>query len=115
MAMGGRAGYLGEFEQIVLLAVARLGSAAYGMRIRAEIEQRGERKATIGAVYATLERLAAKGLVRQTESPGGTERSGLARRFYDITPAGKEALEEARDLQARMWAGLKIRIHRRRA
>ena len=112
--MGGRAGYLGEFEQVVLLAVARLGSEAYGMRIRAEIEQRANRKTTIGAVYATLERLAAKGFVTDTEAPGGSERSGLARRFYAISPAGKAALEDARELQARMWAGLKIRIHRRR-
>src|SRR5690242_12820693 len=98
--MGGRAGYLGEFEQVVLLAVARLGVEAYGMRIRAEIEHRGDRKATIGAVYATLERLSAKGYVRETESPGGSERSGLARRFYSLTQAGKVALEEARDLHA---------------
>ena len=113
--MAGRAGYLGEFEQVVLLAVARLGADAYGMRIRAEIERRGDRKATIGAVYATLERLTAKGYVRQTESPGGSERSGLARRFYAVTPAAKVALEEARDLHARMWAGLKIRVDRRRS
>lgn len=112
--MGGRAGYLGEFEQVVLLAVARLAREAYGMRIRAEIEQRGDRKATIGAVYATLERLQAKGYVRQIELAGGSERSGLARRFYSITPAGKNALEDARDLQARMWAGLKIHVQRRR-
>ena len=112
--MGGRAGYLGEFEQVVLLAVARLGREAYGMRIRAEIEHRGDRKATIGAVYATLERLQAKGHVRQAEAPGGSERSGLARRFYSVTPAGKAALEDARHLQARMWAGLKIHVHRRR-
>jgi DNA-binding PadR family transcriptional regulator len=112
--MGGRAGYLGEFEQVVLLAVARLGREAYGMRIRAEIEQRGDRKATIGAVYATLERLQAIGYVRQIESAGGSERSGLARRFYSLTPAGKGALEEARDLQARMWAGLRIHVQRRR-
>ncbi len=111
--MGGRAGYLGEFEQVVLLAVARLGASAYGMRIRAEIERRGDRKATIGAVYATLERLTAKRYVRETESPGGSERSGLARRFYAVTPAGKMALEEARALHTRMWAGLKIRVHRR--
>jgi PadR family transcriptional regulator PadR len=84
------------------------------MRIRAEIEQRGDRKATIGAVYATLERLQAKGYVRQIESAGGSERSGLARRFYSLTPAGKGALEEARDLQARMWAGLRIHVQRRR-
>jgi PadR family transcriptional regulator PadR len=109
----GRGEYLGEFEQVVLLAVARLGAEAYGMRIRAEIETRAGRRATIGAVYATLERLVAKGYARQADRPGGAERSGLARRFYTITPAGKTALEGARDLQARMWAGLRIRPDRR--
>lgn len=108
-----RGGYLGEFEQIVLLAIARLGPDAYGMRIRSEIETRAGRAATIGAVYATLERLVAKGLAKATEAPGGAERSGLARRFYTLTAAGKTALEHARDLQARMWAGLKIRLDRR--
>lgn len=108
-----RSGYLGEFEQVVLLAVARLGADAYGMRIRSEIEARAGRRATIGAVYATLERLVAKGLAREADAAGGAERSGLARRFYTITPAGKSALESARDLQARMWAGLKIRLDRR--
>jgi DNA-binding PadR family transcriptional regulator len=111
----GRSGYLGEFEQIVLLAVARLGDEAYGMRIRAEIEDRAGRRATIGAVYATLERLVAKGYVRQADAPGGEERSGLARRFFTTTRDGETALEEARDLQTRMWAGLKLPGARRRS
>jgi DNA-binding PadR family transcriptional regulator len=111
----GRGGYLGEFEQVVLLAVARLGHEAYGMRIRAEIEQRAGRSASIGAVYATLERLVAKGHVRETDVPGGAERSGLAKRFYAVTAAGRTALEEARDLQARMWAGLKWTGDRRKS
>ena len=113
--MGGRVGYLGEFEQVVLLAVARLGAEAYGMAIRTEIARRAGRQAAIGAVYSTLERLTAKGYVSEADSPGGSERSGLARRFYAITPSGKTALENARDLQARMWAGLTIRIDRRKS
>jgi PadR family transcriptional regulator len=111
----GRGAYLGEFEQVVLLAVARLADEAYGMRVREEIERRAGRRATIGAVYATLERLVSKGLARETDEPGGAERSGLARRFYAITPAGKTSLEDARDLQARMWSGLKLRPERRRS
>jgi PadR family transcriptional regulator, regulatory protein PadR len=111
----GRSGYLGEFEQVVLLAVARLGDEAYGMRIRGEIEARTGRKATIGAVYATLERLVAKGYVRQADKPGGEERSGLARRFFTVTRSGQQSLEDARDLQMRMWAGLKLRGARRRS
>ena len=70
----GRGEYLGEFEQVVLLAVARLKDEAYGMRVREEIESRAGRRATIGAVYATLERVVSKGLARETDLPGGDER-----------------------------------------
>jgi DNA-binding PadR family transcriptional regulator len=111
----GRGDYLGEFEQVVLLAIAHLEGDAYGMRVRAEIESRAKRRTTIGAVYATLERLVTKGYARQTEMAGGAERSGLARRFYEITPAGTAALEGTRDLQTRMWAGLKLKPSRRRS
>src|SRR5436190_3635153 len=111
----GRGEYLGEFEQVVLLAVARLEDEAYGMRVREEIETRAGRRSSIGAVYATLERLVGKGYARETEVPGGAERSGLAKRFYEITPAGKGAVEGARNLQARMWSGLRLRQERRRS
>lgn len=104
----GTSGYLGEFEQIVLLAVARLGEDAYGMKIRREIEERAGRSASIGAVYATLDRLEAKGYVRARDDDSG----GRARRFFVLAPAGLAALESARDLQARMWAGLRIRVKR---
>jgi PadR family transcriptional regulator PadR len=100
----GSSGYLGEFEQVVLLAVARLGGDAYGMTIRREIEARARRSASIGAVYATLDRLELKGYVRHRDQAGGR-----ARRFFQITPAAVEALEAARTLQTRMWAGVQLR------
>jgi PadR family transcriptional regulator PadR len=101
--------YLGEFEQIVLLAVARLGNDdAYGMRIRREIEDRAGRSAAIGAVYATLDRLQSKGYLRARDDDAG----GRARRFFAITPGGIDALEAARDLQARMWSGLRMPLKR---
>ncbi len=106
----GRGEYLGEFEQIVLLAVARSEGDAYGMRIRREIEARTERSVTIGAVYATLDRLEGKGLLQSRDDSAG----GRARRFFGITPAGIDALEAARDLQARMWSGLRLRRATRR-
>ena len=106
----GRGDYLGEFEQIVLLAVARSDDEAYGMRIRREIEARTERAVTIGAVYATLDRLAAKGFLQSRDDSA----AGRARRFFAITPAGVDALEAARDLQARMWSGLRLRRAARR-
>ena len=99
-----RGEYLGEFEQVVLLAVARLGKDAYGMRIRQEIEERTGRAVTIGAVYATLDRLDTKAYVRPRDEAGGR-----ARRFFDIQAAGVDALETARQIQSRMWAGLRLK------
>ena len=107
--MGGRQTYLGEFEQVVLLAVVRLKDDAYGAAIRREIEARGERPVTIGAAYATLDRLVAKGYLRCREVPGGPERGGSARRYFSVTPSGVAALQDVRELQARMWRGIDLR------
>jgi PadR family transcriptional regulator PadR len=102
--MGGRQSYLGEFEQIVLLAVARLKDDAYGLGVRSEIAERTGRAVTIGAMYATLDRLEAKGYLRSRDEA----HDGRARRFFALTAEGVEALEIARDLQQRMWAGLRL-------
>ncbi|HKW01421.1 MAG TPA: helix-turn-helix transcriptional regulator [Vicinamibacterales bacterium] len=107
----GRGGYLGEFEQIVLLAVARLERERYGMEIRREIEERTGRQISIGAVYATLDRLERKGFVQQRQEAD----TGRARRFFAITAAGVKALESSRDIQARMWSGLQLRRALRRS
>ena len=101
--------YLGEFEQIVLLAVVRLARDAYGTSIRREIEARGGRSVSIGAAYATLDRLVDKGYLKAREIAGGAERGGSARRYFTITAAGIKALEEARAMQARMWDGIDLR------
>ena len=100
-----RGDHLGEFEQIVMLAVARLGDDAYGMRIRREIESRTGRAASLGAVYATLDRLADKDLLRVRRD----ETAGRPRWFFTLTPAGVAAIETARDIQTRMWAGLSLK------
>jgi PadR family transcriptional regulator PadR len=107
--MGGRQTYLGEFEQVVLLAVLRLKDEAYGAAIRREIEGRGGRAVTIGAAYATLDRLAEKGYLRCREVPGGPERGGAVRRYFAVTPRGVAALEDVRELQERMWRGIDLR------
>lgn len=99
--------YLGEFEQIVLLAVWRLDHDGYGVRIRQEIEARTGRPVTIGAVYATLERLARKGCVKPVMGEPTAARGGRAKRYYQITRTGTAALEDARRQLARMWQGLR--------
>ena len=104
-----RGDYLGELEQLIMLAVARLEGDAYGMSIRREIEQRGGRHVAIGAVYATLERLEDKGYVRNVRREAHPDRDGRARRFFELTRSGVDALQAAGALQQRMWAGLHLR------
>ncbi len=98
--------YLGEFEQLVLLALLRLGADAYGMTIRREIEQRAGRPVSIGAAYATLERLEAKGYVRSKLGKPTAERGGRAKRFYKLKPAGETVLRDSLQTVARMAKGL---------
>ena len=104
-----RGEYLGELEQIVLLAVARLAGDAYGMSIRREIESRTGRSVAIGAVYSTLERLQEKGFTETVRPRGDADRDGRARKFFSITRTGIAALDSAAEMQTRMWAGLRLR------
>lgn len=101
--------YLGEFEQLVLLAVARLGEKGYGATIRAEIEESGGRPATLGAVYATLSRLEEKGCVVSWQGESTARRGGRAKRHFRLLPAGERALVESRRMLDRMWEGVKLR------
>lgn len=98
--------HLGEFEQIVILALLHLGERAYGMKIRREIEERTDREVSIGAVYTTLDRLEEKGLVSSRMGEPTPERGGKAKRFFRVERAGVEALEESRRQIVRMWEGL---------
>jgi DNA-binding PadR family transcriptional regulator len=111
--MAGRQSYLGEFEQVVLLAVVRLEAEASGTNIRREIEARGGRHVSIGAAYATLDRLVDKGYLHTRDASGTADREGAARRYFSITSEGVVALERARSLQARMWEGIELRRRRK--
>jgi PadR family transcriptional regulator len=97
---------LGEFEYLVMLALLRLSADAYGMRVRREIAERTARDATIGAVYATLDRLETKGLVAGALSDPTPERGGRAKRVFHLTGAGMEAVNRARRESASMLEGL---------
>lgn len=107
--------YLGEFEQMVILAVLRLGNEAYGMTVRRELERTARRRVTIGSVYGTLERLEEKGLMRSWRGEPETVRGGRSRRYFRVEPAGERALAEARDMMSRMWKGVEIVPGRRPA
>ena len=98
--------FLGEFEQVVLLAVAQLGEDGYGTTIRHEIERRTRRRVSVGAVYATLARLEEKGLVASWYGDSTAKRGGRSKRHYRLEPAGAGALEATRSMLDRMWDGL---------
>jgi PadR family transcriptional regulator, regulatory protein PadR len=99
---------LGEFEQLILLAILRLGDAAYGVTIRAELAERAERNIAPGALYTTLERLEAKGLIKSRMSDPTPQRGGRAKRFVSVTTAGRQALMRARRTYDRMVYGLEL-------
>jgi DNA-binding PadR family transcriptional regulator len=103
-----RADALGEFEQLVLLAIVRLSSDAYGSTIRREIEDRTDRSIAIGALYTALDRLERKGFVTSTMSDPTPQRGGRAKRYFRLRPSGVAALRRSREALTRMWAGVEL-------
>lgn len=99
---------LGEFEQIVLLAILRLEDSAYGVTIQAEIESCAGRKTTPGALYTTLERLERKGLLCARSGEPTPARGGRAKRFYSVTKEGHARLVDAQSAFRRLLAGLNL-------
>jgi DNA-binding PadR family transcriptional regulator len=97
---------LGEFEQVVLLAVLRLDGAAYAVPVRREIEKRTRRSVARGALYVTLERLEDKGYVESWLGGATPERGGRAKRFYRVRPVGLAALRDSWLALNSMWEGL---------
>jgi len=108
----GRREHLGELEQIVLLAVVRLGDDAYGVPIRLEIEQRTGRALTVGALYRTLDRLESKGYVTSWFGAPTAERGGRSKRYFKLRSSGLRALRASRDALAAMWEGLEPQVTR---
>lgn len=97
---------LGEFEQLVLLALLRLGHEAYGVTIRTELESRAGRPVSLAAVYTTLERLERKGYVCHHLGPSTPERGGRRKKFFQLEPLGARALGESYATIKRMTEGL---------
>ncbi len=99
----GADGLLGAFEEQVLLAVIRTAGEAYGMEVRRELERMTGRDLAIGAVYATLDRLEAKGLVTSARP-----RSAPSRRLFSIARAGVASLSATRAARERLWHGVNL-------
>ena len=100
--------YLGEFEHIVLLAVLRLDDQAYGVTIRREIEGRTKREVSIGAIYATLDRLETKGYVRSRVGNPTPERGGRSKRFFRVTAQGVSAVTRTHRALLSLTEGLEL-------
>ena len=96
---------LGVLEEQILVAVIRARQEAYGMQVRREIERVTGRELAIGAVYATLDRLEAKGLVSSRRVADG----GASRRLFELTRAGGRALADTRAMRDRLWKGVDLR------
>lgn len=101
---------LGEFEQMVLLAILRVGEGAYGVPITEEIERRTGRSVSPSAVYVTLRRLEKKGLVSSWMSDPLPERGGKPRRLVEVEPEGLRLLQESREQMDAMWSGLDVQV-----
>ena len=102
--------YLGELEQIVLLAVMRLGEGAYAVPILEQIEEHAGRRVARGALYTALDRLEAKGCLRSRLGEPLAERGGRARRYFTVTPMAVRALKESRLALMRLWDGIESRL-----
>jgi PadR family transcriptional regulator, regulatory protein PadR len=105
--MSGR-DYLGEFEHIILLALLRLDDRAYGVTVRQEIEFRTKREVSIGAVYATLDRLETKGYVKSRLGEPTAERGGRSKRFFQVTAKGVTAVSRTHRAVRSMTEGLDL-------
>jgi DNA-binding PadR family transcriptional regulator len=97
---------LGEFEQVVLLAILRLGENAYAVSVRDEILACTGRDVSRGSVYITLDRLETKGYLKSRLADPTPERGGRAKRFYLLRPRALEALKESRRALVALWRGL---------
>jgi PadR family transcriptional regulator PadR len=101
---------LGSLEQLLLLALLRLGDDAYGVPIRDEIEERTGRVISPGAIYTALDRLETRGLVRSRLGDPTPERGGKRKRHYRLTARGANAVADAHAGLARMVRGLEPKL-----
>jgi PadR family transcriptional regulator PadR len=97
--------FLGEFEQMVLLAIAGAGNDASAIEISRQLEDNAERTVSRGSLYTTLNRMKKKGLIDWQIDAGDMARSGLPRRHFRVLPAGVGALRETRSALLQLWAG----------
>lgn len=97
---------IGEFEEVILLTVAILYENAYGISIKQDIEERLQRKVSVGAMRTALSRLEKKGFLESEFGEATSIRGGKRKRFYKVTPYGKKALERVMETRKRLWEAI---------
>ncbi|MGN7884626.1 PadR family transcriptional regulator [Dyadobacter sp. 22481] len=97
---------LGEFEELVLLTIAALGTEAYSVAICDELERYTGRSAKLGVVHAVLNRLEEKGLAKSHLGDASATRGGKRKRFYEVSHTGKVALTRAKELREAIWRNI---------
>ncbi len=98
---------IGEFEELCLLVVGILADDAYGISVKKEVESRSGRKVTISTIHSTMMRLEKKGLLTSHMGGASDSRGGRAKRLFELTGAGKQAILEVRDLRNEMWQDIR--------
>jgi PadR family transcriptional regulator, regulatory protein PadR len=104
MSLPGR----GDLELAVLLSVARLGAEAYGAEVRRDVSRRARKNYSVGAIYATLQRLEQKRLLASWDTEPTRVRGGRSRRCFELTTAGRQALRAAAAARRRLWEGADV-------
>jgi len=103
-------GYLGEFEELVLLTIAALGTDAYGITIKENIDSRTRRSLSIGALHSTITRLEEKGFIKSWLGEPTQIRGGRRKRYFELTHSGKVALHEIKSLRDELWRESQIKL-----
>ena len=98
---------LGEFEELIMLAIGVLFPVAYGVAIRNEIQNRSGRAVSLSAVHASLQRLEQKGYLQSEFGESTQKRGGKRKKFFSITAQGIKTMEEVRALREQMWGDIK--------
>jgi len=102
MASGG----LTDLEFVVLMGTLRAADEAYGISIARELEGTGHRSVPLGTIYATLDRLERRGLVRSSVGAPTAERGGRAKKYFRVTPAGLRRAKETQRALVSLWRGI---------
>ena len=103
-------GYLGEFEELVLLTIANLAADAYGLAILRDINERANRNLSLGALHSTLTRLEEKGYITSRLGEPTNERGGRRKRYFELTTSAIAALNDMKSLRDDLWLNAKVNL-----